>query len=204
VSDGCSSVPSMSWTRALPAALAVCVLLLTGSVGCGSSGAHEPGTVASPSPVGKVLDHTDDDGRHYREVAKKGAPEVGVEVQPDADGGWDVRLKLAHFRFSPAGAPQKAATGRGIARLYVDDRQVADLRGPAYRIPAGFLPHGTHEVTARLYADDGTVWAVDGKPVQATADVTESEPSPAGSPSGSPTGSRTGSPTGSRTGSPSP
>ncbi|WP_327314019.1 hypothetical protein [Streptomyces sp. NBC_01235] len=176
----------MSWTRALPAALAVCVLLLTGSAGCGSSGAREQGTVASPSPVGKVLDHTDDDGRHYREVAKKGAPEVGVEVQPDTDGGWDVRLKLANFRFSAAGAAQKAVTGRGIARLYVDDRQVADLRGPAYRIPAGFLPHGTHEVTARLYADDGTVWAVDGKPVQATADVTESEPSPAASPTGSP------------------
>lgn len=193
--DRCSSVPIMSWTRTHPAALAVCVLLLTGSAGCGSSGTRDGGNAQSPSPVGKVLDHTDDDGRHYREVAKKGAPEVGVEVQPDAHGGWDVRLKLARFRLSPTGTPREAVAGRGIARLYVDSRRVADLRGPSYRIPAGYLPHGTHEVTVRLYADDATVWAVEGKPVEATADVTASEQSPAGSPSGSLTGSPSGSPT---------
>lgn len=168
----------MSWTRTLPTALAVCALLLAGTAGCASGDARGTGTEASPSPVGKVLDHTDGDGRHYREVARKGAPEVRVEVQPDARGGWDVRLKLAHFRFSPDGAPQKAVTGRGVARLYVDGRRLAELRGPAYRIPAGYLPHGTHEVTVRLYADDATVWAVDGKPVEATADVTASESPP--------------------------
>ncbi|MER6787212.1 hypothetical protein ABT330_21775 [Streptomyces sp. NPDC000658] len=176
----------MSWTRTLPTALAVCLLLLAGSVGCGSGGARGEGDTRSPSPAGRVLDHTDDDGRHYREVAKKGAPEVGVEVQPDAHGGWDVRVKLARFRLSPSGTPQKAVAGRGIARLYVDSQQVADLRAPSYRIPAGYLPHGTHEVTVRLYADDATVWAVEGRPVEATADVTASEQSPAASAASAP------------------
>ncbi|MFJ6726696.1 nuclear transport factor 2 family protein [Streptomyces sp. NPDC091281] len=173
----------MSWTRGTLPALAVCVLLLTGSAGCGSSGepARDPaGSAAAPSPVGKVLDDTDDDGRHYREVAREGAPHVRVEVEPDADGSWDVRLNVRDFRFSPAGTAKRAVPGRGTARLFVDDRSVADLRDPAYRIPAGYLPHGTHQVTARLYADDGTVWAVDGRPVQSTADITASEPDPSG------------------------
>ncbi|WP_432032308.1 hypothetical protein [Streptomyces antibioticus] len=167
----------MSWSRGAVAALAVSVLLLTGSAGCGSDGAQDPGDLLSPSPVGKVLADTDLDGRHYREVDAKGAPAVGLEVQPDADGGWDVRLKLANFRFSPDGVKARAVTGRGLARLYVDERAVADLRTPSYRIPAGYLPHGTHQVTVRLYADDGTVWAVDGKAVESTADITASEPS---------------------------
>jgi hypothetical protein len=179
----------MSWTRGSLAALAVCVLLLTGSAGCGSSDAPAPGdgrsATASPSPVGKVLEHTDPEGRHYREVDGKEAPQVGLEVEPDAHGGWDVRLKVRDFRFSPAGTKPGAVSGRGIARLFVDDRPVADLRAPSHRIPAGYLPHGTHQVTARLYADDGTVWAVDGKPVQATADITASETeATAGTPSG--------------------
>jgi hypothetical protein len=186
VSDRCSNLPGMSWTREGLAAVAVCVVLLTGSAGCGSSAAPGQGTVASPAPVGKVLDDTDDDGRHYREVAGKGTPEVGVEVQPDADGSWDVRLRLTRFTLSPSGARARAVTGRGTARLYVDGEAVADLRTPAYRIPAGYLPHGTHQVTARLYADDGTVWAVDGKPVQSTADITVSEPSPGASPTSPP------------------
>lgn len=168
----------MSWTRGTLPALAVCVLLVTGSAGCGTSGAPAPTgreSTLSPSPVGKVLDDTDDDGRHYREIGGKGAPRVGLEVEPDAEGGWDVRLKLRGFRLSPSGA-KAAVGGRGIARLFVDGAPFADLRDPSYRIPEGYLAHGTHQVTARLYADDGTVWAVDGKPVESTADITASEP----------------------------
>ncbi|MGV9558007.1 nuclear transport factor 2 family protein [Streptomyces sp. NPDC003522] len=170
----------MSWTRGTLPALAVCVLMVTGSAGCGTSGAPAPSgreSTLSPSPVGKVLDDTDDDGRHYREIGGKGAPRVGLEVEPDAGGGWDVRLNLRGFRLSPSGA-QEAVSGRGIARLFVDGQPFADLRDPSYRIPEGYLAHGTHQVTARLYADDGTVWAVDGKPVESTADITASEPEP--------------------------
>ncbi|MGX1269006.1 hypothetical protein [Streptomyces phaeoluteigriseus] len=171
----------MSWSRGVLPALAVCVLLVTGSAGCGSDDAPAPTgreSTLSPSPVGKVLDDTDDDGRHYREVAEKGAPRVALEVQPDAEGGWDVRLKLSAFRFSPSGAEARAVSGRGIARLFADGQPLADLRDTSYRIPEGYLAHGTHQVTARLYADDGTVWAVDGKPVESTADITASEPEP--------------------------
>ncbi|QOV39379.1 hypothetical protein IM697_13890 [Streptomyces ferrugineus] len=181
----------MSWTRTLLAALAVCVLLLTGSAGCGSGDARDPGeNGVPPSPVGKVLDDTDDDGRHYREVGEDDAPEVAIEVQPDADGGarggWDVRLTVRDFRFSPAGAEPRAVAGRGVARLFVDGRPVAELRTPDHRLPADLLPRGTHQVTVRLYADDGTVWAVDGDPVESTADVTASEAETTATPTASP------------------
>ncbi|MFD5015585.1 hypothetical protein [Streptomyces chartreusis] len=169
----------MPWTRTLPAASAVCVLLLTGSAACGSGDARDRGAGGvSPSPVGKVLDDTDDDGRHYREVDKDEAPEVAIEVQPDPDGdgsGWDVRLTLHAFRFSPAGAEARAVAGRGLAYLFVDGRLVTRLRALDHRLPADLVPRGTHQVTVRLYADDGTVWAVDGDPVESTADVTASE-----------------------------
>ncbi|MFE7274568.1 hypothetical protein [Streptomyces sp. NPDC057623] len=168
----------MSWTRTLLGSLAVCVLLLTGTVGCGSDAARDQGeNAASPSPVGKVLDDTDDDGRHYREVDEGEAPEVGIEVQPDPDSGgsWDVRLSVRNFRFSPAGAGARAVAGRGLAYLFVDDRLVTRLRTPGYRLPADLVPRGTHQVTVRLYADDGTVWAVGDGPVESTADITASE-----------------------------
>ncbi len=170
--------------------LAVCVLLLAGSVGCGTSDAQGDGGGASTSPVGKVL--TDQEGRHLREVAKKDAPEVGIEVQPDAGDTWDVRLSVHHFRFSAAGAKQRAVAGRGYVRLYVDDRPVTRLRTTAYRLPARFVPRGTHHVTARLYADDGTAWAVKGEPVQSTADITASEPAPSDTPR---SGAGSGAPT---------
>ncbi|SOR82918.1 hypothetical protein SCNRRL3882_6366 [Streptomyces chartreusis NRRL 3882] len=156
--------------------LAVCVLLLTGSAGCGSGEAREDGT--RHVPVGSLLEDRDQEGRAYREVARRDAPDVGVEVQPGAAGGWDVRLTVRNFRFSPAGTAARAVAGRGLAWLYVDGRPVARLRAPEHRLAERLVPRGTHRVTARLHADDGTVWAVDGAPVESTADITASEPGP--------------------------
>ncbi len=157
--------------------LAVCVLVPAGLAGCGSGGdARE--RQDSPAPVGRLLDDRDQQGRAYREVEPEGAPDVGVEVQPDAAGAWDVRLTVRNFRFSPAGTTPRASAGRGLAHLYVDGRLVARLRAPQYRLAADLVPRGTHHVTARLHADDGTVWVVDGEPVESTADITASRPGP--------------------------
>ena len=186
MSDLCSTLPGMSWTRGLIALLAVCVVLMTGSVSCGASGAQERKDGQSVSPVGKVLDDTDEEGRHYREVDKDNAPDVGIEVQPNTDDSWSVRLTVENFTFSPAGTRAKAVSGRGVAVVFVDDRPVTTLRAPSCRLAAAYVPQGTHKVTARLYADDGTVWAVDGDPVESTADVTASKPRPTGNGAPSP------------------
>ncbi|MGW5660518.1 hypothetical protein ACWEWG_10490 [Streptomyces sp. NPDC003758] len=163
----------MSWTRGLLVALAVGALL-GGSAGCASSEAHERKGEVSTSPVGKVLDGTDEEGRHYREIGKKDAPQVAIEVQPASGGAWDVRLTVRRFRFSPPGVRPVAVAGRGTARLYLDGHALTRLRTRDYRLPGRLVPRGTHHVTARLYADDQTVWAVDGKPVESTADITAS------------------------------
>jgi len=165
----------MSWTRGLLAALAVCTLL-GGSAGCGADDGHGQSNGIegdSSSPVGKVLEHTDERGRHYRELDRKHAPEVGIEVEPDSGDTWDVRLILRRFRLSPAGARPVAVAGRGLVRLYLDGRLLARLHTTEYRLDAD-LARGTHHLTARLYADDGTLWAVDGEPVERTADLTAS------------------------------
>ncbi|MEW2072725.1 hypothetical protein ACH4FA_15800 [Streptomyces sp. NPDC017966] len=175
----------MSWTRSLITALAVCVALLAGSVGCGPSGAR--GQDGKPSsPAGELLDERDEEGRPYREVDEEDAPAVGVEVTPDTDGGWDVRLTVRNFRFSPDGTGGRAVAGRGLAHLELNGRRVALLRTPEYHLPGHSVPRGTHHVTARLYADDGSVWAVDGEPVESTADITVSDREPGPGPSAEP------------------
>ncbi|GAB2787628.1 hypothetical protein GCM10027073_20150 [Streptomyces chlorus] len=183
----------MAWTGRLVTALAVCGVLLAGSAGCGSRAAQEQEQSAgSPSPVGRLLEERDDEGRPYREVDEVDAPEVGVEVTPDTDGGWDVRLRVRNFRFSPDGTADRAVPGRGLAHLYVNDRLVALLRTPGHHLSPHTVRRGTHQVTVRLYADDESVWAVGGKPVESTADITVSEPSPTTAPTA--TGRKTADP----------
>lgn len=185
----------MRRTRTLPAALVVCVLVLAGIASCASGSGDRDGGAVSPSPVGEVLEDTDEEGRHYREIDEEDAPEVGIEVQPaghrrdDADDsadageetgrgegrdGWTVRLTLRNFTLSPAGTAPRAVKNRGLVYLYVDGILVHRLRTPDCELPASLVPRGTHTVTARLHADDGTVWAVDGEPVESSADITAS------------------------------
>ncbi|MFJ5031726.1 hypothetical protein ACIQB5_27205 [Streptomyces sp. NPDC088560] len=187
-------MPWTPWTRRTLTALAACVLLPLGAAGC--TGGHARGGAPSPAPVGKVLGDTDGTGRHLREVDTKNAPEVGVEVTPDRRDGWDVRLTFHRFHCSAPGAGRAAVTGRGLAYLFVDGHEAARLRSYDYHLPARLVPRGTHHVTARLYADDGTAWAVHGKPVQSTADITVSDPEPSRSPA--PASSPTPAPASSR------
>ena len=55
---------------------------------------------------------------------------------------------------------------------------------------------GAPQVTARLYADDGSVWAVDGEPVESTADITVSGQEPTAEQSVAPLAEGPGSPGG--------
>jgi hypothetical protein len=175
-------------------ALAAWILLtgvLAGTAGCsdaaGGTGTPRPAgaTTASTAPfAGRLIDARDARGHRYREVPEKGAPQVAVEVQPAASGtgdGWDLRLTLHHFRFSPparTGHPaRRALAGRGAAELLLDGHPLALLHGPAYHLPVRLASRGTHQLTVCLHADDGTVWAVDGTPIQSTAALTVSEAS---------------------------
>src|SRR5690606_40819865 len=74
----------------------------------------------------------------------------------------------------------------------IRDFHVTGVQTCALPISPDSVPRGTHRVTARLYADDGSVWAVDGEPVESTADVTVSEPQ--ASASAPPTATRTAAP----------
>ncbi|MFD0392991.1 hypothetical protein ACFQ3Z_11725 [Streptomyces nogalater] len=120
-------------------------------------------------------------GQHRRDrpqPARGAREERALRRRPGHPGpgrGWDVRLDLRRFRCSAPGARPAAALGRGFVRLYVDGRPVALLHTPAHHLAAGRVPHGTHQITARLYADDGTAWAVHGKPIESTADITVSD-----------------------------
>lgn len=62
--------------------LAVCVLLLTGSAGCGSGGGEEPEAGDSATPVGKLVEDTDEEGRRYREVDAELAPRSASRCSP--------------------------------------------------------------------------------------------------------------------------
>lgn len=167
------------------ALLALALLLACGAAtGCGGRATthHKPGTSheQASGSVGTLLTADDGAGHRLREVPAQGAPEVQLTVRPDSEDGWNLQLAVKNYRFTPDSTGGAALPGAGHAHLELDGRKLARLYGPWFHLPATQVPEGAHTLTVRLYADDHTAWAVSGKPVQATTQLTAAPGSSAG------------------------
>ncbi|MFE5511579.1 hypothetical protein ACFQ9J_13300 [Streptomyces sp. NPDC056529] len=150
--------------------------------GCGGRATthHKPGTghQEATGGSGTLLPARDEAGHRLRELPSAEAPTVRAEVRPDSEGGWNVHLTVERFLFTPESTGGAAVPGRGHARLLVDGRETGRLYGPW-----GHVPAGARTLTVRLHADDHTVWAAGGTPVQTAvplgeAPATSAPPSP--------------------------
>ncbi|MFJ3902751.1 hypothetical protein [Streptomyces sp. NPDC090025] len=143
--------------------------------GCGGRATthHKPGTSHQEATGGNgtLLAADDGTGHRLREVPAAGAPAVRIESTPDTEGGWNIHLVVERFTFTPESTGGAALPGRGHARLLVDGHPAARAYGPW-----AYLPPGARTVTARLYADDHTAWAVAGRPVEATLRLAAAAP----------------------------
>ncbi|WP_030193122.1 hypothetical protein [Streptomyces sp. NRRL S-87] len=162
--------------RRAAAMAVVAALVAAGATGCGGRATthHKPGTSHEQAvgSVGTLLAADDGAGHRLRQVPAEGAPQVRVTVHPDTEDGWNLELTVQDFHFTPDSTGGAAVPGGGHAHLELDGRKLARLYGPWFHLPAAQVPRGTHTLTVRLYADDHTAWAVDGRPVQAAATVT--------------------------------
>ncbi|MFI6148076.1 hypothetical protein [Streptomyces sp. NPDC051109] len=166
------------------AALFALALLLVGgaATGCGGRATthHKPGTSheQATGSVGNLLDAQDPAGHRLREVPAEGAPQVQLAARPDSEDGWNLQLTVKNFRFTPDSTGGAALPGAGHAHLELDGRKLARLYGPWFHLPAAQVPEGAHTLTVRLYADDHTAWAVAGKAVEGTLQLTATAAAP--------------------------
>ncbi|MEV6951937.1 hypothetical protein [Streptomyces sp. NPDC051183] len=153
------------------------MLLVGGAAGgCGGRATthHKPGTSheQASGSTGTLLTSDDGTGHRLRQVPAEGAPAVQVAARPDSEDGWNLQLTVRNFTFTPDSTGGAALPGAGHAHLELDGRKLARLYGPWFHLPAAQVPEGTHTLTVRLYADDHTAWAVAGKPVEGTLQLT--------------------------------
>lgn len=182
--DGCAVPPLGVRSRraARTAALLALVLLFVGgaATGCGGRATthHKPGTSHEQATgnVGTLLDAQDPGGHRLREIPAEGAPEVQLTARPDSEDGWNLQLTVKNFRFTPDSTGGAALPGAGHAHLELDGRKLARLYGPWFHLPASQVPEGAHTLTVRLYADDHTAWAVAGKTIEGTLQLTAAAP----------------------------
>lgn len=97
------------------------------------------------------------------------SPRLAIAMHKDPVSGWNVELITDNFEFAPASASRAHVPGEGHAHLMIDGEKVARVYGPWYHIPN--LPVGLHRISVTLNANNHAQLTVNGKPVEAMAEI---------------------------------
>ncbi len=97
-------------------------------------------------------------------------PSVSLQVTPEPEGGYLVRLETNHFAFAPGRADSSHVSGEGHAHLYVDGRKVARLYAPVYHLAD--LPSGKHAIAATLTTNDHQLYMQGSEVIRSQVEVT--------------------------------
>lgn len=168
---------SMTFTlrRLLPTA-AVLILLIAG---CGNADTDDAGTESAgvADTAETVHGHEDSgttggdhDHSTVREVADRMAvPTIAIEIAADPVEGWNLRVSTTGFRVVPENVSTTHVDGEGHMHIYVDGEKVSRLYGEWHHI--GGLEAGNHDVRVELSSNDHSAMAVDGRIIDARAEI---------------------------------
>jgi len=92
-------------------------------------------------------------------------PTVDFTLTKDAVGGYDLHVITTNFLFTPQLINTAPVIDQGHAHLYIDG-QLTILLAPWYHLDS--LSPGLHSIVVSLNANDHSVFALHGQPIQAS------------------------------------
>lgn len=97
------------------------------------------------------------------EVSAENAPTVAMMLKPDPLAGYNLRVTVDRFAFSPEGASLAHQPGQGHAHVYINGEKLSRLYGEWMHIAS--LPKGKVTVEVTLNSNDHRPLAVNGTPI---------------------------------------
>lgn len=149
------------------------VLVIALIIGLGGGyllGTRGNSTSTTNNQMSEMMDNTAHSHSSKYEVDSEGAPKVELVVSEDAKSGYNVKVIATDFTFTPENVNGDNVIGEGHAHLYVDGVKVARLYSPYFHYDGSF--EGTKSFRVTLNANDHSEYAVDGKVIESTVQVT--------------------------------
>ena len=111
------------------------------------------------------------DHRQVTELSKEDTPVVVLQLIPLTGGGYNVRVQTLNFIWAPHRVDTQGVPGEGHAHLYLDGEKIARVYGEWYHL--GSLPESAEALSVALYANDHSVFSVDGVDVGDSVNISE-------------------------------
>jgi len=94
-------------------------------------------------------------------------PTLTIEATADPLDGYNVKLTVSGFTFSPEHVGLESEAVEGHAHLYVNGRKVMRVYGAWAHLPMAQLETGENRIRVGLYDNLHRAWASAGRPVEA-------------------------------------
>ena len=94
------------------------------------------------------------------------APQMAIKVVEDPKSGYNALITIDGMTLSAANVNGDHVDGEGHLHLHVNGQKVGRLYGDATHIPV--LPVGEVEITVGAFANDHSVYVIDGEPIEAS------------------------------------
>ena len=115
-------------------------------------------------------DHGEHDHGDSAEVEWEGdAPELAIEVVEDPMSGYNAFITVDGMTLSAENVNCENVAGEGHLHIYVNGQKLGRLYGTATHIPV--LPDGDVEITVGAFANDHSVYVLDGDPIEASTTI---------------------------------
>lgn len=142
-------------------------MMIYWTIGCILLGVIAAPLIYSPKPAAQCFhsNHNHKMEHGLLEVDKdRPIPTLAIQISPDPVSGWNLSLTTTHYTFRPDLVNQPPVPNVGHAHIYVNGEKINRLYGNYYHLPE-LLP-GEYEVSVTLNANDHSVWALNGKPIE--------------------------------------
>ena len=104
--------------------------------------------------------------KEFNLTANDPVPTISYTLTKDVIGGYDLHVVTTNFTFTPEALNTAPVADQGHVHLYIDGRLYL-LLAPWYHIDS--IAPGTHSIIVSLNANDHSVFAEAGQPVEATS-----------------------------------
>lgn len=101
-------------------------------------------------------------------------PAVEVVATPDSKDGYNLKINVTNFTFTPEKVGMTNEFNTGHAHIYINDEKLGRVYGEWFYLPSKYLKNGDNTVQITLNGNDHSDWLVDGKHVESTVTVTKS------------------------------
>ena len=100
-------------------------------------------------------------------------PTMDIELSEDAMSGFNLKINLKNFQFSPETVNLENSGNIGHAHLYVNGQKFR-LYSQYYHIPGDLLKSGDNEIKVTINANDHRQFSKDGEPIQVIRNIVKS------------------------------